>query len=749
MLEAMANKNLRLKLEIAGGSLIGVLGLWIGATQINPSGAYKLPLAALGGAVASGLLVAGYYAVNDRTGTLEREITSLRLKAESLQGKIDAESAQSAEILKIIEEREKLIAILESDKLHITEQGKIAVEIGLRWKEEAESRQILLRDANRKLEKLQNDFESSLKADAHRLSKAKGVQIASKLYSNYERAREVDKADLTAQYNLERDLAQSAFNDELGKLQARITELNAELVDIQAELEEVKAERDRLTEALTSLHKEDLPDIKRTFEAEWLNNDHLMQNAIEQLQRKNAELEAPKRFPGLTAIDKAGNRIIDHFAEYKVCLDAVESVSIPQGFRLRFKFDRTDSYLKLTEEEFDKRVAEPGLMGLSYAPLDFAMDARNMIVSVDIITVPPVAAIASGKPATASEAVEAIASGSSTSQNAFSALECFPASEFEQVIKDKFVPRVRVVAGSTGGKSPLMELIAVALAKLNQAELWLLNPLPGSPKDWFSVPGLIAPGSDGIQSEIAWLEIAHKELGKRRENLGAKQKFIMIMADEVNALARDYENLGTVLKDFYQLSDHAAMGIITAGQGANVSGVSGGASKKATGNAGKLMEEDFQNATQVFTSQAAKVWLKKHHADLLPKLAELEKLCTELNTAEGLSARPKPGTKIVDRNAYRVALVVSPASDEPFFIQIPAYSHYADKLDGVSFPKGATLTAPLENQVRLGLAASPEQCPECGSMNTKVNKTLKASIKRVCGDCGHYYNVPKSAAEKV
>jgi hypothetical protein len=159
------------------------------------------------------------------------------------------------------------------------------------------------------------------------------------------------------------------------------------------------------------------------------------------------------------------------------------------------------------------------------------------------------------------------------------------------------------------------------------------------------------------------------------------------------------------------------------------------------------MEEDFQNATQVFTSQAAKVWLKKHSADLLPKLSELEELCTKLNEAEGLSARPKPGTKVVDRNAYRVALVVSPATDEPFFIQIPPYSFYADKLDDVKFPKGSSITAPYENKVLLGLAASPEECPSCHSKNTKVNKAYKAHIKRVCADCGTYYNVPKTTAD--
>jgi hypothetical protein len=747
----MAMKNItRIKLELAACSAIGVAGLLTGVSIVNPSGLPKYLYTALGSSLIASIAVTGYHALKDKTGVLEREITRLGLHSASLQKKIDTESEQSAEILKIIENLESEKVALQSELLALQSQAQEVVKAGNTWKQSAVDRNTEIKRLKSELGTIEKQLAEALEENETEFNKAiteatkeRNTQLHTKAVNKFKKI----KADFEASLRAD-------FEQELVKYQGRIAELNTELEALQTELDEVAADRDRLTQALTSLHKEDLPDIQKTFEIEWEQNDQLMQAAIEQLQRKNAELQAPREFPGSTSIDITGNRIIHHFAAYGVLLDAVESISIPQGFRLRFKFDRTNEFTKLTEEEFDKHTKEPGLMGLSYAPLDFVFDARNFIVSVDIVTAPLVATAANGttatiKPATVAEALEAVANGSTTSQNAFSASGCFPASEFENVIRDKFVPRVRVVAGSTGGKSPLMELIAVALAKINQAELWLLNPLPGSPKDWFSVPGLIAPGSDGIQSEIAWLGTAHKELGERRENLGVKQKFIMICADEINALARDYENLGTVLKDFYQLSDHAQMGIITAGQGGNVSGVSGGASKKATGNASKLMEEDFQNATQVFTSQAAKVWLTKNNKALLPNLAELEKLCSELNKAEGLSPRPKPGTKVVDRNAYRVALVVSPATDEPFFIQIPAYSFYAGKLDGVSFPSGATVTAPYENQVALGLAANHEECPQCQSRNTKVNKTLKASVKRVCSACGIYYNVPKSAAEVV
>jgi hypothetical protein len=741
----MISNQLRIKLELAALATVGIGGLLIGNAMINPSGAQKQALIALGSAGAGALTCVAVSALISPIGSLRLELGKAQSRVRVLEEKAEKDSQQAKEVAETCLQLQDAAAKYDAEMSEAIAKIKVAEKLAADWQAAGLlarktagdfNEQIKVLDAELKASELkQAQAIDSLKqehdANLHREIKTALQPKLHRMYENYQKHIEQDAAELKEQQAIE-----------LGRYQSRVDELKAEIEALETNLAEVSTHRRDLTTAFESLVKTDLPDVQATFEREWLQNDQLLQNAIEQLRQKNAEMQQPRQFQGTTAIDVTGNRIIQHFAGHGVCLDAIESVSIPTGFRLRFKFDRTDCYAKLTEEEFDKRVAEPGLMGLSYAPLDFVFDARNFIVSVDITTVVTIAS-GSGKAETASEAI-ALASADSGNDAAFRALGCFPASEFENVIRDKFIPRVRVVAGSTGGKSPLMELISVAIAKQNQAELWLLNPLPGSPKDWFSVPGRIKAGSDGIQDEIAYMEAAHQELVKRRGNLGAKYKFIMICADEVNALARDYENLGTVLKDFYQFSDHVPMGLITAGQGANVSGVSGGAKKN--GNASKLMEEDFQNATQVFTAQAAKVWLKKHHPDLLGKLTELEKLCSQLNDSEGLSARPKPGTKVVDRAAYRIALVVSPATGEPFFIQIPAYSFYADKLEGVSFPSGATVTAPYENQVALGLAASPDSCPSCGSKNTKVNKTLKTAIKRVCGDCKHYYNVPKSAA---
>jgi hypothetical protein len=296
-----------------------------------------------------------------------------------------------------------------------------------------------------------------------------------------------------------------------------------------------------------------------------------LQQRIVDAEHLIEELQAPRKFRGETSIDKAANRLIDHFASGGVILDAIESIKIPGGFQLRFKVDRNSDSTKLAEAEFDKHCDYLGMWGLSQRPLDFVLDTRNFLLSVNLFTVAEVnqsrtstlgSATRSTTTAVKAEAIEADLIAAR-----FQALECYSAAEFEEVVKLKFVPRVRVVAGSTGGKSPLLELITCAIARIQGGEIWLINPIPGSPKDWFHIPGVVPPGSDGIQMAIAWLDKAHAEFKRRRNDLpgSATQPFITVMVDEINAIARDYADLGTVMKDFYQLSDHTRMGFLTAG----------------------------------------------------------------------------------------------------------------------------------------------------------------------------------------
>ena len=372
------------------------------------------------------------------------------------------------------------------------------------------------------------------------------------------------------------------------------------------------------------------------IEESFKNEIASLQQRIVDAEHLIEQLQSPRRFRGETAIDKAGNRILDHFASTGIILDAIESVKIPGGFRLRFKVDRNSDSTRLAESEFDKHCEHLGLWGLSQRPLDFDLDTRNFLLSVNLFAVAD-----SKRSASLTETKHSSAKAQPLTPELiaerFQELDCYSASEFEEIVRLKFVPRVRVVAGSTGGKSPLLELIACAISQIHKGQIWLINPIPGSPKDWFHVPGVVPPGDDGIQTAISWLGTAHDEFKTRRNDLPgtAHKPFITVVVDEINAIARDFPDLGTVMKDFYQLSDHTRMGFLTAGQGNNVSGVSGGSqSNKKTGNASKLMEEDFQNATQVFTATAAKTWIEKNlkgsqMTTFIDRLTALNQLCVE------------------------------------------------------------------------------------------------------------------------
>lgn len=568
--------------------------------------------------------------------------------------------------------------------------------------------------------------------------------------------------------NINREVKLKLFEEVQGYTQravaAALEAKLAELAQCRERIAALEVKIDENLQVMESISNTMVPDIENSFKSELSAFDAqlmALSGENEILKRQIAAYKAPKHFPGLTWPDQVGNQIIDHFSLYGVTFDAHTTELIPGGYVLRFKVDRNADQTKLSAEEFNKITNQRGLYGLSRKELVFKLHPQDFLIAVDVYpgieTSPGLApdfnrtsdnsslSTVNGhfvKPKTAkSKAGKASARGLEARlepdkhRERFIELGCHPADEFGEVIRTKFVNRVRICAGSTGGKSPILEMIVVWLAKLNNGRLTLVNPIPGSPKDWFKVPGVVQPGMDAETTIKRAVSDFHAEFKRRRNNfVEANQKGYEILAlDEDNSSARDYSDLGKFFKDMYQLSDHANMGFVSAGQGLNVSGLSGGTTRKKTkegeeedknvGNATKLMEEDFQNCTLVLTSEQATAWINKklkgagNKAALLTQLDQLNALCDQLNAEEGLTARPKIGDKKkVSPNAYRIALVASPAH-QPFFVQLPAYSDF--DLDGVSFPEGAKVTS--THWQELEEAADGDRimdafviCPECG-----------------------------------
>lgn len=543
---------------------------------------------------------------------------------------------------------------------------------------------------------------------------------------------------------------------------------------------------------MDSLEKSTLPDIEKTYQTEMSEADSKLMQLSGQnqlLQQKINQLELPRHFPGFTNASNIGNHIIDHFAAHGVIFDAHTASVIAGGYSLKFWYYRTADTTKISAEEFGKIRSQVGLHGLSHKELEFKIDFLNLIVEVEVFTNPDDVRPGHGsnRNRTSDNSSLSTSGGLLTTKldgvgkranksgqaiqgsqvrieqpdihrQKFVDLGCFPSDQFLEVLKTLCVPRIRICAGSEGGKSPLEELFGLAIGKLYNADVWLVNCLPGSVKDWFKIPNTIKPAKKKdiesghaipVMEQVAEvLNLVHQEFLERYNDLpSVKDKpFLLLILDEENVVARDYEGLGALKKDFYQRASHNKCGIITGGQGKNVSATSGGVSKKGTGNANKLMEEDFQNTTQVFTNQMAKAYIKKdlevNKQETMQRLMELNSLCEELNKLEGRIATPKMGDEQkVSPDAYRIAMIISPKADEPIFIQIPPYSSM--DLEGMNFPEGSMVTSPHW----LKLAAKKitdtdnvlnafDACPKCLSTDLLPIKPYADSTPRFeCRSC--------------
>lgn len=689
---------------------------------------------------------------NDYKRKLETEIAEFKSRYQELKNGIEYwETGMHPAILDLPPVK-KLVETLRAKLTETSEKLQAALAEIAQLKEENK----LLRQRIAELENANDKLDGELAARLLELAQLK---------TNFDyKLRDELHKELQPYCNKAVSIALEKKLAEIDKLRQAIAIQQEDLASYQALME--------------SLEKGTLPDIEKTYNSEMsVRDSKLMELAgqNELLQQKIADLEAPRQFPGLTYADSAGNRIIAHFAQYGVLFDAHDTSVIPGGFCLRFRVDRNQDKTKLSGEEFDKLTNQCGLMGISTQPIHFKMDAQNFLISVEVFSGFDPATGTSGATSPDMRIKSLSTVGGSIVNNLSSAIKikkpsqqgnggsyvrieqqdihrqkfidlgCFAADQFGEVVRQKFVTRVRVCAGSTGGKSPILEMVAIELAKANNGVIWLLNPIPGSEKDWFKIPGIIQPGIDANAKIVEIFEDFHAEFQTRRNNLpSVKGKdFLLLAVDEDNATAREYEEIGTFIKDMYQLSDHVNMGFVSAGQGNNVSGLSGGGGKKGkgeeenakkrTGNATKLMKEDFQNAVRIYTSEQAYAYLQatpfKNRAELLEKLTQLNELCEELNRKEGLISRPAVGqAKKVSPNAYRVAFVVSPAC-EPFFMQLPAYSSLS--LDGLRFPTEAQITSPHWQKAPQNAVS----CPHCGSTIVNLRKPyVNGDLRYECGN---------------
>jgi hypothetical protein len=310
-----------------------------------------------------------------------------------------------------------------------------------------------------------------------------------------------------------------------------------------------------------------------------------------------------------------------------------------------------------------------------------------------------------------------------------------PVSKFESYVKNW--ERVRITAGSTGGKSPTAKNVALAIMKQRkgQGEIKLYDPQHGSKKDYWGMP----KAGTSHQDNVTGMAELCDQLDQRTKSPG-NHPFVLYVFDEVDStIAQERENNGYYYfrdKVTYSLkqASHQNIGAIYIGQACDASTIPG------------MSWSDWNNAVQVHIGANAGIWLDKaktitgeDKTRLLEQYRKIQEYCDRKNEELGLDI-------FTDASAYRFALAV-PLTGLPKFIQLPDFDTY-DYWDvmGDSSPDHRELISSVlqqvSEQVTSGDAPLSVKCPECHSENIKANGMTQAKTpvqKYFCKDCGKHF----------
>ena len=301
-----------------------------------------------------------------------------------------------------------------------------------------------------------------------------------------------------------------------------------------------------------------------------------------------------------------------------------------------------------------------------------------------------------------------------------------PVDKFESYVKNW--ERVRITAGSTGGKSPTGKNLALAIMKSRkgQGEIRLYDPQDGSKKDYWDMPKSGTTHEDNVtgMGELC-------ELLDHRTKWKGEHPFVLYIFDEVDStIAQERENNGYYYfrdRVTYSLkqASHQNIGAIYIGQACDASTIPG------------MSWSDWNNAVQVHIGANAGIWIDKaktisseDKTKLLEQYRKIQEFCDRKNEELGLDIFTDPG-------AYRFALAV-PLSGLPKFIQLPdfdTYDYYDVMGDGSDNHRELISSVLDEVQEQIanddGMATVKANisCPHCGSTNFKKHSRVADGSK--------------------
>jgi predicted RNA-binding Zn-ribbon protein involved in translation (DUF1610 family) len=460
--------------------------------------------------------------------------------------------------------------------------------------------------------------------------------------------------------------------------------------------------------------------ITEKYEALLLNNNSIHSQLldlleqrnliIDDLRKENDELQKPLLAVGTSDYALAANRIATYYHQnYGYKLDVIHWIENETGYSILFATRRNPG---LTEEMLLPHNTQEQLAAFTNSLQGtlpkFTFNYQHSTVTLDVTLRKP------GKKDTSKDDIDKL---------------WIPISKFESYVKNW--ERIRITAGSTGGKSPTAKNLALAIMKSRkgQGEIRLYDPQDGSKKDYWHMPKAGTSHADNVTG----MEDLCNQLDHRTKWKG-EHPFILYIFDEVDStIAQERENNGYYYfrdKVTYSLkqASHQNIGAIYIGQACDASTIPG------------MSWSDWNNAVQLHIGANAGIWLDKaktitseDKTKLLEQYRKIQEYCDRKNQELGLDIFTDPG-------AYRFALVV-PLTGLPKFIQLPDFDSY-DYWDvmGDASPNPndliSTVIQEAEEEASTLDALASVICPHCSSQNVRRDgKNRQGEQLYSCKDC--------------
>lgn len=444
---------------------------------------------------------------------------------------------------------------------------------------------------------------------------------------------------------------------------------------------------------------EQIVNSYKTNYTDVLNNAKEAVNRIDALEKELAELRKPLQLFGDSTYARAANSISGwYYSKYQYLLDAINWDEIETGFKILFSIRRNPG---LTEKELYTDNSREQLAAFTNAlhgtlP-EFEFNRQNSTVTLTV----------------------QLRRVTKTSIEKLETDICkiwVPASKFESYVK-KF-ERVRITAGSTGGKSPTAKNLALAIMKTRSGngEIKLFDPQHGSKKDFWNMP---KAGTSHADNLTGLKEVC--DLIESRKNSDS-HRFKLYIFDEidntVSKLGKQSSEFRELLKVASKEGSHSDIGVIFIGQSADANEIPG------------MTHSNWNNLVQLHIGSNAGIAIDKittitteDKTRLLEQYRKIQEYCDRKNNDLGLDIYTDP-------SAYRFALVV-PLTGLPKFIQLPDFDSY-DYADVMQKQSENKSKPEVENPtVYTSDENSVPKCPHCYSVNLKGN----GNGRKKCKDC--------------